>query len=79
MIIVSWPLHERVWYFMSPQTNIQALLLIQKIVEIVRFHIMPTLDLGRHRNLERLRMIFGQLTVTTRPKKHVIFHIFEEK
>ena len=52
-------LNERagVWYFMSLKTNTLALLWIKKS-EIFHFRFLPTLDLGRHRKLERLLSFF---------------------
>ena len=78
MITVPWPLCEGVWHFICPQTNILALILIKKIVEIVHFHILPTLGIVRHRKCERLFIFGGHWTVPAGPK-YVIFHIFKEK
>ena len=77
MITVPWLLHERVWYFISLQTNIKALLLIEKIVEMLHFHILLPLDLGRHQQFAWLLIVCGHWTVTAGPK-HMIFHIFKK-
>ena len=55
-----------------------AISLIKKVVAVLHFDILPTLDLGRHQNFERLLIVWGHRTVTTEPK-YVIFHISKEK
>ena len=77
MITVPWLPHETVWNCMSLQRNILALLLIDKNVEMLHFHILTTLDLGRHWAFEKLVIVWGHRAVTTGPK-HMIFHIFKE-
>ena len=39
--------------FHTPTANILALLLIQTIVELLHFHILPTLELCRHWKFEK--------------------------
>ena len=45
-----------------------AFLLINKNVEIGHYHILPTLDLGRHRKFESFPNILGYWTVTAGPQ-----------
>ena len=59
-------------------TNTLALSMIEKIVEILHFHIWSILDLGRHLKFERLLIVWGHWTMTTGPK-YVISHNCWEK
>ena len=78
MTTVPWPLYKRVWHFIPLQTSTLALLLIKKIIEIWHFHILPTLDLGRHQKFERLLIVLGHRTMTGVPRC-MTFHMFKEK
>ena len=70
---MPWLLHERMCYFISLQTNMLALLLIEKIVEMLHFSHFADFRSGRHRTFERSLNVWGHRDRWT---KHTTFHIY---
>ena len=64
--------------FHIPADNFTGFIIDKFFFEIIHFHILPILDLVRHRKFERLLIVLGHRAVTAGPK-YAIFHILKKE